>query len=126
MDDVAVEIDNRPGALALLGEALGAAGISVEGGGVFGMGQRAIAHFLVGDGAHACRALGAAGIAAGARAVLLRRLDQTRPGQLGAIARRLADAGVNVEVMYSDHAGSLVLVVDDHQLGATVTAEWSW
>jgi hypothetical protein len=41
------------------------------------------------------------------------RLDQETPGQLGALTRLLGDAGVNVLVQYSDHAGNLVLVVSD-------------
>jgi hypothetical protein len=35
MDDVAIELPGRPGSLARFGEALGAAGVSLEGGGVF-------------------------------------------------------------------------------------------
>jgi hypothetical protein len=34
-------------------------------------------------------------------------------GQLGKITRRIADAGVNIEAMYSDHDHQLILVVDD-------------
>jgi hypothetical protein len=33
-------------------------------------------------------------------------LRQDVPGQLGKIARRMADAGVNIQVVYSDHANS--------------------
>jgi hypothetical protein len=33
--DLAIELQNRPGALAEMGDALGRAGVSVEGGGVF-------------------------------------------------------------------------------------------
>jgi hypothetical protein len=33
MKDLAIALDNRPGALAEMGEALGKAGVSVEGGG---------------------------------------------------------------------------------------------
>ena len=41
MKDLAIALENRPGALAEMGEALGRAGVSVEGGGawVFGGGQ---------------------------------------------------------------------------------------
>lgn len=124
MDDLTIELEDRPGALAELGETLGAAGISVEGGGVFGAQGQAIAHFLVADGTRARQALAAAGRAADSRPVLRRRLDQARPGQLGAIARRLADAGVNIDVMYSDHDNCLILVVNDPDAAAAATAEW--
>jgi hypothetical protein len=35
MKDIAIELEHRPGALAAMGEALGRAGVSVEGGGAF-------------------------------------------------------------------------------------------
>lgn len=35
MFDLTIKLDNRPGALAEMGETLGAAGVSVEGGGSF-------------------------------------------------------------------------------------------
>jgi hypothetical protein len=126
MDDLTIELEDRPGALAELGEALGAAGASVEGGGVFTVGGgRAVAHFLFRDGEAARGALSAAGIRVTAcRQVLIRRLDQERPGQLGAIMRTLADAGVNIEVQYSDHDHRLILVVDDPRTAAAVTASW--
>ena len=44
--------------------------------------------------------------------------------QLGAIARRMADAGVNIEVQYSDHDHQLVLVVDDLTAARAVADEW--
>jgi ACT domain-containing protein len=123
--DLTIQLDNRPGALAEMGEALGRAGVSVEGGGVFVVDGRAVAHFLFEDGEAARRALEGAGIVVLAdRDVLVQRLKQDQPGQLGAIARRMADAGVNIEVMYSDHANQLILVVDDPERGRSVSEEW--
>jgi hypothetical protein len=75
---------------------------------------RGVAHFLVADGDAARHALARAGIqVAMVRDVVTTRLDQSRPGQLGALTRLMADAGVNIEVLYSDHDHRLVLVVDD-------------
>ena len=114
MQDLAIELEHRPGALAEMGEALGRAGVSIEGGGGFVVDGRAIAHFPFHDGGATRRALEAAGIRVLAvRDVLVQRLRQEEPGQLGRIARRMADAGVNIEVMYSDHDHQLILVVDD-------------
>ena len=125
MRDLAIALDHRPGALAELGEALGQAGVSIEGGGVFAVDGRAIAHFLFRDGAAARRAIEAAGIQVIAdREVLVQRLRQAQPGQLGDIARRMATAGVNIEVMYSDHDNQLILVVDDIATGRAVSAAW--
>ena len=36
----------------------------------------------------------------------------------------MADAGVNIEVQYSDHDHQLVLVVDDPVKGAEVSRQW--
>ena len=125
MKDLAIVLDNRPGALAEMGEALGQAGVSVEGGGVWLYGGDAIAHFLFEDGRAAHEALQAAGIRVLAeRDVVVLRLKQDVPGQLGTIARRMADAGVNIEVQYSDHNNQLILVVDDIAKAGAVSQGW--
>ncbi|MDP2207977.1 MAG: hypothetical protein Q8K98_04280 [Bacteroidota bacterium] len=49
MRDLAVRLENRPGALAEMGEALGSAGVSVEDGGAFVFDGKGIAHFLFED-----------------------------------------------------------------------------
>ncbi len=53
MDDVEIRMDNRPGELALMGEALGESGISVEGGGMFLVSEVGVAHVLFEDGPRA-------------------------------------------------------------------------
>jgi hypothetical protein len=122
MQDLAIDLDNQPGALAAMGEALGRAGVSIEGGGVFS----GNAHFLFADAGAARRALEGAGIHVGeAREVVTVRLRQGEPGQLGKIARRMADAGVNIDVQYSDHDHQLILVVDDLERGRQVAREWT-
>ena len=104
MFDLEIEFGGRADGLAVMGEALGAAGISVEGGGLFTVDGRAIAHFLVADGHGAECALAAAGIGVTAvREVLARRLDQEAPGQLGAITRTIVAAGPRFDTLYSDH-----------------------
>ncbi len=62
MVDLAIDLENRPGALADMGDALGRAGVSIEGGGAFVVNGQGIAHFLFADGAAAREALEAAGI----------------------------------------------------------------
>jgi hypothetical protein len=126
MKDLAIELEDRPGALAEMGEALGRAEVSVEGGGAWVVGGVGVAHFLFVDGAAARRALEAAGIRVLAeRDVVVQRLRQDEPGQLGKLTRRMAEAGVNIEVLYSDHDHQLVLVVDDVERGRAVAEEWT-
>jgi hypothetical protein len=126
MFDVSIELPGKPGSLARFGEALGAAGVSLEGGGVFTVDGVGHAHFLVEDGEAARAALDQAGLGtATVRPVLIRRLKQEVPGQLGAIARALGDAGVNIETQYSAHANRLILVVDDMETAESVTSDWA-
>ena len=125
MQDLTIALEHRPGALADMGDALGRAGVSIEGGGAFVVNGQGVAHFLFHDGAVARSALEAASIRVlHQREVLIQRLRQDEPGQLGKLTRRMADAGVNIEVLYSDHEHQLILVVDAIEKGRLVSAAW--
>ncbi|MCI0392065.1 MAG: amino acid-binding ACT domain-containing protein [Acidobacteria bacterium] len=125
MKDLAILLENRPGALAEMGEALGRAGVSIEGGGAWVVDGNGVAHFLFEDGAAARDALEAAGIRVlEEREVLVQRLQQDVPGQLGLLTRRMAEAGANIEVLYSDHNHQLILVVDDLARGRAASEAW--
>jgi len=126
MKDLAIELENRPGAIAEMGEVLGKAGVSVKGGGAWVVNDVGVAHFLFTDDAAAKQALEAAGIKVLAeRDVLVQRLKQDVPGQLGMLTRRMADAGVNIEVLYSDHDHQMILVVDNFEKGKAVSEAWT-
>ena len=126
MKDLTILLENAPGALARMGEALGRAGVSIEGGGAWVVKGEGVAHFLFEDGAAARRALEAAGIRVlEERDVVVQRLKQAVPGQLGLLARRMAEAGVNIVVLYSDHEHRLVLVVDDLPRGRAIAEAWA-
>src|SRR5882757_9645317 len=126
MQDVAIALENRPGALEEMGDAPGRASVSIEGGGAFVVDGKGVAHFLFHDGVAARRALETASIRVVAvRDVLVQRLNQAEPGQLGKITRRMAQAGVNIEVLYSDHNNRLILVVDDIAKGRMVSEAWT-
>lgn len=126
MRDLKIALGHRPGALAEIGDALGRAGVSIEGGGAFVVEGVGVAHFLFEDAAAARSALEAAGISVlEEREVLVQRLSQSEPGQLGKLCRRMASAGVDIEVLYSDHDQRLILVVDDQAAGSVVSAAWT-
>lgn len=125
MKDLEIILENKSGNLALLGETLGAHRISLEGGGVFSNGSTAIAHFLVEDAEKAKELLQSVGIKVNRiNEVLIQKLRQDVPGQLGLFCRRLADAGVNILVQYSDHSNQLIVVVDDMEKGNAVSQVW--
>jgi hypothetical protein len=114
MKDLTVILEDRPGRLADLGEATGKAGINIEGVcGTTAEGQGAI-HILVEDEAATRAALGEAGIEVrGERDVLVVDVED-RPGTMGEVARRIGDAGVNIELAYTTFGQvRLVLGVDD-------------
>lgn len=125
MKNLTIQIEDRPGALAELGETLGCAGVSIEGGGMFVVDGKGIANFLVEDAIAGRRALEAAGIAVVREdEVVIQRLNQDEPGQIGKLLRRMAQAGVNVLTQYSDHDHQLVLVVDKVQIAQAVSNAW--
>jgi hypothetical protein len=109
-----------------MGEALGRAGVSIEGGGAWVVNDRVVAHFLVADGEVARYALEAARITVVAvRDVIVQRVKQDEPGQLGKLTRCMGEAGVNIEVLYSDHDHHMILVVDDVEKGRAVSEAWT-
>jgi hypothetical protein len=125
MKDLEIILENRPGTLALLGETLGKHHISLEGGGVFNTGDNSIAHFLVNDAETAEKILMKAGFTVvSTNEVLIQKLRQDVPGQLGMFCRELANAGINILTQYSDHSNQLILVVDDFKKANEISAKW--
>ena len=126
MKDLAIILENHPGTLAEMGEILGTAGISFEGGGVFVMEGKGIAHFLVENAEEGKNILEANGFeVAGINEVLIQKLKQEVPGQLGKICRIMAENKINILVQYSDHSNQLILVVDDFERGKQISENWS-
>jgi hypothetical protein len=111
--DLTVELVNQPGTLADLGEALGNAGINIAGAAQVAAGERADMHILVDDAAAARSAIEGAGLKVSSERDVLVTDIKDQPGALGTIARRMASAGVNIELAYLTAAGQLVLGVDD-------------
>lgn len=125
MKDLEIILENKTGQLALLGETLGKNKISLEGGGVFENGAHSIAHFLVEEAERAEAVLVEAGIkVVKINEVIIQKLRQDVPGQLGMFCRRLADAEVNIKTQYSDHSNRLIVVVDDYEKAKRVSDEW--
>jgi len=115
--DLTIDVEDRPGELARIGEALGAAGVNIDG--VVGLvvGGRGVIHVLVEDGAGARSALEAAGITVSNEAdalVMDVSADADRPGAIGEMARKVADAGVNLQAVYLATRSRAVAVTSDN------------
>ena len=94
-------------------EALGEAGVNIDGCCAYPAGTAGQLHLLVEDGAAARSALRAAGYeVVQDRTVIVHELEDV-PGSAGAALRRIADAGANLELAYMATATRLVVGVDD-------------
>ncbi len=111
--DLTVILQDKPGTIADAGEALGKTGINIDGMCGFPCEGKGILHVLVEDASPAQMALEEAGfVVKDVRQVLVRDLSD-KPGELGRVCRRVADAGVNVDLLYVAAGTKLVLGVDD-------------
>lgn len=111
-----ITLDNRPGTLADLGEALGARGINITGLAGSTWEGAGAAGIVTNDDAGTKAALDESGFDYRECELVSVTLED-RPGTLGEAARRLADGGVNIEAIIPSAAqGSRVIVafgVDD-------------
>jgi hypothetical protein len=111
--DLTVLLENRPGTLASLGESLGKAGVNIDGFCGFPAEGQAIGHLLVEDAAAARQALEQAGAkVTGERDVLVVDV-KNQAGALGQAARKIADAGVNIDLVYLASDNRVVVGADD-------------
>ena len=120
--DLTVRLADRPGAMAGACEALGAAGINIDGLCAYPAGTAGQLHILVDEVAAARAALAAAGYeVVQDREVIVHELADV-PGSAGECLRRIADAGVNLELVYLATATRLVIGVDDLAAARTALA----
>ena len=115
--DLTVSVEDRPGGLADVGEALGNAGINIEGLCGVGLGDRGLIHVLVEDGSAARAALEAAGLTVeGEAEAIVGPIpgDVSTPGTMGTMARAVAAAGVNMRAVYIATNNRAVVVTDDN------------
>jgi hypothetical protein len=123
--DFTVILDDRPGELARLGEALGDRGVNIQGLAAFTGEGRGVVHVLVGDGdvTRAHEALGQAGMGvADEREVLVIDVED-RPGTLGELTRELADASVNIDLAYTTFGGVKIVIATDDMDNARAALE---
>jgi hypothetical protein len=117
--DLTVVLDDRAGQLAHMGEALGDAGVNIEGFCATTDDDVGVVHVLVENAMVAQNALILADIKVEgeADAVVIDLTDQDagKPGALGRVAGRVATAGINVSIAYLATGDRVVLVTSDNE-----------
>ena len=117
--DLTVVLEDRPGTIADLGEALGKAGINIDGMCGFPCEGKGILHILVDDASGARRALEAIGFKVTSEREVFLLETEDRPGMLGEVSRKIANAGVNVDLLYKATKTKLVIGADDLEKAQT-------
>ncbi|HET6915440.1 MAG TPA: ACT domain-containing protein [Acidimicrobiales bacterium] len=98
--DLLIEVENKPGALAKVAAAISDAGVNISAATCTRPGDTAAMHILVKHAEAAKHALAIAGVTiTGERQVVV--VDaHDRPGFLADMARKVAEAGINIDLLY--------------------------
>lgn len=119
MKDLTVIFENVPGKLADLGEILGRNGINMEGICGFPLKDEAVIHILVEDETKTRSILEQSGFQVSAVREVLVLVGQPgknvliEPGTGGRIARKLSNAGINIDLIYFAALNRLIIGVDN-------------
>ena len=114
MIDLEIDIENEPGALARIAAAISDAGVNIAAATCTGPGDRAELHILVPHAEAARHALATSHdvTISKEREVVVVEVDD-RPGVLADLTRKVATAGVNVDLIYVATRNRVVLGADD-------------
>jgi hypothetical protein len=121
---LSVTMENKPGQLARLGSALARAKVNIEAISVLDSSEVGVVRLVTSANARARAALKKAGMNVIQQPVLIVKLAN-EPGSLGAAARKLAAAKVNIEFVYGSAAqagkpSTIVIGVSDIARAAKV------
>jgi hypothetical protein len=98
--DLVIDIENTPGALAQVAAAISDAGVNIAAATCIGPGERAELHILVPHAEAARHSLAISHVAVSReREVVVVEVDD-RPGVLADLTRKIARAGVNLDLVY--------------------------
>lgn len=100
MMDLTIEVDNEPGALARVAQAISDAGVNISAATCTGPGAKAELHILVPHAEAARHALRISNLAVTAEREVVVVEAKDRPGELADLARKVAAAGVNLDLVY--------------------------
>jgi hypothetical protein len=98
--DLAIEVENTPGALAQVAASISDAGVNIAAATCVGPGDRAEIHILVPHAEAAKHALAISQLAVSREREVVVVDIEDRPGALADLTRRIAKAGVNLDLVY--------------------------
>jgi hypothetical protein len=98
--DLTIDIENTPGALAEVAAAISDAGVNIAAATCVGPGERAELHILVPHAEAAKHMLAISHVAVTREREVVVIDVEDRPGVLADLARRIARAGVNIDLVY--------------------------
>ena len=124
VQQLSVFIENKTGRLTEVCEALGAAGVNIRGFSVSDTAGFGIVRLVVDDPERGREALTGAGFTVKVSAVLCIDLPD-RPGGLAGVLRRVSEAGVNIEYVYSLVATYVVINATDIDRAVSLLASQS-
>jgi hypothetical protein len=111
--DLTIDIENTPGALADVATAISDAGVNVAAATCVGPGDRAELHILVPHAEAARHVLSISHVAVTREREVVVVNVQDRPGVLADLARKIARAGVNLDLVYVATENRIVFGADD-------------
>lgn len=123
LKDLTVEVDDKVGTVAGIAEALGKAGVNIEGISVVSVGGKGVGHVLVEDAQKARQALQGAGARVTDEQDAVVTEIEDRPGSLGKLTRKIADAGVNLNAVYLATRTRVVIGAQDVEKVRAVAGE---
>jgi hypothetical protein len=111
--DLVIDIENTPGALAQVAAAISDAGVNIAAATCVGAGERAELHILVphAEAAKHSLAISHVAVTREREVVVVDVVD--RPGVLADLARKIAKAGVNLDLVYVATRDRVVFGADD-------------
>ena len=98
--DLIIDVDNTPGALAEVAAAISDAGVNIAAATCIGPGDRAELHILVPHAGAARHALAISHLAVSREREVVVVDVQDRPGVLADLTRKVARAGVDLDLVY--------------------------
>ena len=98
--DLVIDIENTPGALAQVATAISDAGVNIAAATCVGPGERAEVHILVPHAEAAKHALALSHLAVTREREVVVVDVEDRPGVLADLTRKIARAGVNLDLVY--------------------------